>query len=73
MQYLGRLAPPYVEAAQLAETDGSLFVNEESVRNGLETVQVAQDIRLVDECGEPDAGPFDVETRPVVGLRVDRD
>ena len=29
--------------------------------------------RLVDECREPDAGPFDVETRPVLRLRVDRD
>ena len=70
LQDFGRLVPPYVEAAQLAETYDSLFVDEESVRNGPETVEVAQDVLLIDECGEPGAGPFDVVTRLVGRLRV---
>ena len=67
---LGRLAPSYVEAAQLAETYDALFVDKKSVRNGPETVKVAQDVRLIDECGEPGAGLFDVVSRLVGRLRV---
>ena len=72
-QDLSRLRLPDVKAAQLAETHDSLFVDEESVRNGLEPVQVAQDVRLIDQRRERYAGLFHVETRPVGRLRVHRD